>query len=437
MLIISELLVDPVAASDNFGEWIEVANPGPAPVDLGGWIIADLGRDHFTVPGQLIIAPGEYAVLGRKADMTMNGAVVIDVEYSGISLANDDDELILLRPDGSVADSVAWGPGMPLAVNAGASWQRVRPEPGAPWIQSTVPWPGSAGDHGSPGLGYVAMAIATASPIPPTPTLIMPPTVAPSPIPPTATLAPTPLPRLWISEVMADPAAVDDRDGEWIEVYNASDFTANLNGWVLSDLGGDLHVITDNVLVVPGGNQVIGRNQNANSNGGVTIAYVYTSGISLANGEDELILRAPDGSEQDRVVWSAAPTGASLARIGFSCRHLGPWLATLARLSRRPGQPERTQRRPAADHGAYTGTRHAHTGYAHTGYAHTGYAHIGADGIPTRLAAHGRAAAPGTHQRTHGRSIRERGQRRRVDRTAQSSRFPGQLARLAPARHGG
>ena len=65
---------------------------------------------------------------------------------------------------------------------------------------------------------------------------------------------------------------------------------------------------------------MLGRNADPALNGGVRIDYVYT-GFGLANGEDEVLLIAPDETQVDRAVWGDEPTmpgGASLERTAFN-----------------------------------------------------------------------------------------------------------------------
>ncbi|MEZ4580872.1 MAG: hypothetical protein R3A10_04330 [Caldilineaceae bacterium] len=52
----------------------------------------------------MVIAPGAYVVLGRNADRSANGGVTLAYVYNGVSLANTDDEVLLLaraEPGGS------------------------------------------------------------------------------------------------------------------------------------------------------------------------------------------------------------------------------------------------------------------------------------------------------------------------------------------------
>ncbi|MEZ4715553.1 MAG: lamin tail domain-containing protein [Caldilineaceae bacterium] len=83
--------------------------PGAAPVNLRGWILADLGTDEHVIAADVVVAPGAYVVLGRNADRATNGGVTLAYVYSGVSLANTDDEVLLLAPNGEEADRVVWG----------------------------------------------------------------------------------------------------------------------------------------------------------------------------------------------------------------------------------------------------------------------------------------------------------------------------------------
>jgi len=86
--------------------------------------------------------------------------------------------------------------------------------------------------------------------------------------------------ELLITEIMYDPAALSDTEGEWLEVYNNSGETINLYGLLLlrDNLYG--HVISDTILLLPGEYYVLARTATATA---VTNQYVYGSTISLSN----------------------------------------------------------------------------------------------------------------------------------------------------------
>lgn len=123
---------------------------------------------------------------------------------------------------------------------------------------------------------------------------------------------------VFVTEIMADPSAVTDSNGEWFELHNSSTTTSlDINGWTIKDDGSNSHVINNGgpLLIPPGGFLVLGNNNDAGTNGGVTVHYQY-SGFTLSNGDDEIILLNPSGEEIDRVAYNNTfpiRAGASIA----------------------------------------------------------------------------------------------------------------------------
>ena len=78
-----------------------------------------------------------------------------DYRYGSFTLGNTDDEIILLDGAGTEIDRVAYDGGPTFPNPDGASMQLIQPDLdnalGANWRSSPDPWPGSAGDRGSPG----------------------------------------------------------------------------------------------------------------------------------------------------------------------------------------------------------------------------------------------------------------------------------------------
>jgi len=126
-----------------------------------------------------------------------------------------------------------------------------------------------------------------------------------------------------ITEIMQNPNAVYDSDGEWFEIYNASDHSIDLNGWYLKDDDTDQHQINNggSLIIEPHAYMVLGNNADQATNGGVQEAYQYSS-FTLANGADEVVLLLADGvTEIDRVEYDGGslwpdPTGASMYYTG-------------------------------------------------------------------------------------------------------------------------
>lgn len=122
-----------------------------------------------------------------------------------------------------------------------------------------------------------------------------------------------------INEIIQNPDAVTDANGEWFELVNTTGSDIDIEGWTIQDNDTDSHVINNGgpLLVPAGGYLVLGINDDSGTNGGVTVDYVF-SGIALANGADELVLLDDTLTEIDRVEWDDGatfpdPTGASMA----------------------------------------------------------------------------------------------------------------------------
>jgi len=154
-LIINEILQDPVAASDANGEWFELFNSGLTDIDMNGWTIEDNGSNSHVINngGSLIILAGDFLVLGRNSNTSLNGGVVIDYQYSSITLGNSADELVLLDTLLNEVDRVEWDNGVMFPDPTGASMALVSTSVdnnlGSHWSVATSVF--ASGDSGTPG----------------------------------------------------------------------------------------------------------------------------------------------------------------------------------------------------------------------------------------------------------------------------------------------
>ena len=107
--------------------------------------------------------------------------------------------------------------------------------------------------------------------------------------------------ELVITEIMNDPDAVPQEQGEWFEIYNAGSYMIDLLDLQVRDDGQDVFTVTESLIINPGGYVVFGANGSVSQNGGahVDFEYDYNSFI-LGNGSDEIVLLNSSG-EIDRV----------------------------------------------------------------------------------------------------------------------------------------
>ncbi len=151
-LAVTELLVDPSASSDSFGEWIELANLAGSKLDLGGMRFT-AGAATFTLASRILLAPGARTVFGADGRKSMNGNVKLTHAWPWnlFPLSNTGATLTPKTASNATIESVTWGAGG-FGVLSGRSAERVNAL-SAPvasnFLASNVAW--SNGDTGSPG----------------------------------------------------------------------------------------------------------------------------------------------------------------------------------------------------------------------------------------------------------------------------------------------
>ena len=126
-----------------------------------------------------------------------------------------------------------------------------------------------------------------------------------------------------ITEIMQNPNAVGDGAGEWFELYNASSIAIDLNNWTFLDNGSNTHTIDNGgpLLIEPKSYMVFGINADESQNGGVHVDYQYNSNFALANGDDELILKASDGTTIDSIAYDGGPNWPDPAGISMALQN--------------------------------------------------------------------------------------------------------------------
>jgi len=146
---------NPSAVGDSEGEWFEIYNNSDEEIDLDGFTIKDNDTDSHLITEETLIAPYSFAVLGRNADTTTNGGLSVDYEYSGFTLANGADEILLIDPYGNTVDSVAYDGGTnfpdPNGLSMELIYHNLDNNDANNWVESVNMLP--SGDYGTPGEG--------------------------------------------------------------------------------------------------------------------------------------------------------------------------------------------------------------------------------------------------------------------------------------------
>jgi len=101
--------------------------------------------------------------------------------------------------------------------------------------------------------------------------------------------------EILITEIMYDPSALPDTEGEWFEIYNRSDQAVNLQNLILGRDDSNRHTIEDSIELAPGSYFVLMRTDAATD---AVNSYVYGPDISLTNSGAVLAIYN-EGTETD------------------------------------------------------------------------------------------------------------------------------------------
>ncbi|MCF6180602.1 lamin tail domain-containing protein [Lutibacter sp.] len=170
-IIITEIMQNPSAVSDANGEYFEVYNTTASSIDMNGWTIKDLGTDSHIISSSVVVPANGYAVFAKNGDTAVNGGFTSNYTYSGITLGNSSDELLLVDAIGTTIDEVDWDNGATFPDPNGASmelstnkYNSVDNDTGSNWSAAVTVF--GSGDKGTPGtindftLGIVKNQIA-------------------------------------------------------------------------------------------------------------------------------------------------------------------------------------------------------------------------------------------------------------------------------------
>jgi hypothetical protein len=356
-LVISEIMNNPSAAGDLLGEWFEVTNISAVPLDLAGCVLSSSNDADFTIPKTpaLAVSPGGQLLLGLSGDPTKNGGVEPDLVYAEFALGNGSD-VLTIRCDNVVVDTVAWDDGLTYPDPDGASMQldpgKLDPadnDAGGNWCEATAKF--GAGDNGTPGTPNTACGDSCAGVVcaePPAPVCagavatsyepagtcaggkcsyavadeqICPDTdlecVSGACVEPGSVLPMAEAGQLVITEIMQNPEAAGDPEGEWFEITSLVSFAIDLNGCsVRSKSDTDKEIDNGGPLVLPaGGRLVLGNTDDEEQNGGAGVDYAYGN-TALGNGADSVAIVC-GGKVLDSVAWDGGtkfpdPSGAAI-----------------------------------------------------------------------------------------------------------------------------
>lgn len=149
-LVVTEIMANPGVVSDTVGEWFEIYNASDHAVDLLDLEIAHMSGAGIRVSNTVVVPADGFAVLGNSISSELStGGYPIDYVYSGFSLRNNSDEIVLRVMD-VVIDTVTYSnppEGASLSLTA-TSLDSASNDSEWNWCTSTNL---TSGDKGTPG----------------------------------------------------------------------------------------------------------------------------------------------------------------------------------------------------------------------------------------------------------------------------------------------
>lgn len=309
-VVLTELLPDP-EGTDTGQEWMELHNPGRSAVDLRGLLLyvarADGSQERaWFIEESVPVAARGYVVLGDVRAESLPAHV--NHSYGDIlgSLGNSGG-LVGLRCGEVVVDEVRYtGPlrsGVARSYDGRLVPDAVDNDEAGRWCDAPAL---DGGARSSPGAANPACPGAdgggsTDGGVPEGSCLSS----------RTGTIRSLSRPRpgdLVITEVMANPQAVADAQGEWVEVYALRD--VDLNGVTLSNEGSGRALLGDTrcLELRAGTHGVLARSADAALNGGLP-PVLGTFAFGLSNGQEPHVLRLSLAETVlDAVAWTSAAT---------------------------------------------------------------------------------------------------------------------------------
>lgn len=297
-LVVTEFMPNPSAVGDGAGEWFELLINRD--VDLNGLQVGKIAPDvEFSLPGGdcLPVTAGTRVIFAVDLNAGTNGNLPRADYLLDMSLSNTSGGIFVAMDD-LVIDAVTYSSshnGASTSLDPNMEDAAQNDDEGL-WCEAVDAY--GDGDLGTPGGANPSCGVAPAG-------QCYDGGVLRDKVPPVAG-------DLVITEVMPNPAAVADGDGEWFEVYVTAD--ADLNGLQLGNdpMNPDFTLPEGDCLPVSAGSHVVfAVNGDSATNGGLD-PVDFVNDHSLVNSGTLLFIGLAD-VVFDQVSWSSSSSGASLS----------------------------------------------------------------------------------------------------------------------------
>ncbi|MDD4990357.1 MAG: lamin tail domain-containing protein [Candidatus Pacebacteria bacterium] len=304
-VIINEICWMGNASSSN-DEWIELFNNSEQEINLDGWVLksADDGI-KINLKGEI---PSKGFFLLERTDDNSAPNAKADLIYSG-ALSNNGENLFLIDNLGNIIDQADFAEKWLFGDNKTKQTMERNPSTGS----GQVSWQTSQNPGGTPKQPNSQCANS--------PNLNTEVEMSPKQIPvipasaSVLTIATTSqsdtrsddrpmlyqIGNVFINEIMPSPEG-SDSENEWVEIFNASNFEADVSGWKIRDKIGAVKIYT------------FPENRKIEANGFLILKRPQTK-ISLNNEADGLELLNPSGQIIDGVDYEKATQDQSWSKI--------------------------------------------------------------------------------------------------------------------------
>ncbi len=297
-VVITEVLANPEASEETDGEWFEVYIG--VDMDLNGLAVGTdpTGQEADPVASNdcLPVAAGTRLVFARDMDSAINGGLDQVDQLFNFSLRNSDGQLVLSY-GGEVLDEFAWS-----STPAGASLNldpdfRTPQDNDDPRYVCPATIAYGAGDLGSPGSANEQCAVP-----PPEGQCLDGDSFRDAVLPQPGDLV--------VTELLPNPDAVGDTEGEWFEIRAEAGFDLNGLSFGREEGVADSRVETEACLPIAAGSYaVFAREADATVNGNLPVVDgVFDFSLVNSNG---LLWVGTDEATLDVVQWTSSSTGAT------------------------------------------------------------------------------------------------------------------------------
>jgi hypothetical protein len=297
-LVITEVMYNP-KGDEGSREWFEIYNTTATEQILNGLVLkAGSATNPKTTKVSAgldpKIAAGAYLVVGNSTLGSDAGTPMkLGFSWPQLTLSNTG-ATIVLECGSTVVDTLTYGTsstgwpsateGATIQLSGGKTPDATDNDTAANWCLSSDAQAYDAdGNKGTPGAANGTCAIAGQCTSGGSSRAAVPPTTS----------------SLVLTEVLADTAGADDPNKEWIEGYALADFDLNDVVVVHSTTSSKKSYTvksTSCVSVTSGSYFVLGGSTDTSKNGGVTVTYAFSSGLTLYNSAAKLELQDSKGN---------------------------------------------------------------------------------------------------------------------------------------------